>query len=291
MRRLLLLASAIVFVDTAFYAAITPLLPTYVEELGLSKTSAGLLAAAYPAGTFLGALPGGWFAARAGVRPTTLVGLAIMAVSSVAFAFAGSIAVLDAARFIQGVGGALTWAGALGWLIGDAPRERRGEMIGTAMGAAIVGGLFGPVLGAAAAAAGPEPVFSSVAVAGARLMAWALRTPARAPGPPPRLSDAGRGAARPAGARRHLADEHSRAAVRDAERARAAADGRARRRRGGDRGLLPGRRGPRGDRDARRRPRVGPPRPPRARAGRPRAAARSRWRCCHGPARRGSSAC
>ncbi len=74
MRRLLLLASAVVFVDTAFYAAITPLLPHYVDELGISKSAAGLLSAAYPAGTFLGALPGGWLAARAGVRPTTLAG-------------------------------------------------------------------------------------------------------------------------------------------------------------------------------------------------------------------------
>ncbi len=49
MRRLLLLASAIVFVDTAFFAAITPLLPRYVDDLGISKTAAGLLAAAYPA--------------------------------------------------------------------------------------------------------------------------------------------------------------------------------------------------------------------------------------------------
>ena len=84
-----------------------------------------------------------------------MLGLAIMAASSVAFAFGESIVVLDIARFVQGVGGAMTWAGALGWLIGEAPRERRGELIGSAMGAAIVGALFGPVLGAAAAAARP----------------------------------------------------------------------------------------------------------------------------------------
>ena len=187
MRRLLLLASAIVFVDTAFYAAITPLLPRYVDDLELSKSAAGILSAAYPAGTFAGALPGGWLAARVGVRPTVLLGLGVMAASSVAFAFAETIAMLDAARFVQGVGGACSWAGALGWLIGEAPRERRGELIGSAMGAAIAGALFGPVLGAAAAAAGPQVVFSGVGVVGVGLMAWALRTPARAPGRPPRL--------------------------------------------------------------------------------------------------------
>ena len=51
MRRLLLLVSAIVLVDTMFYAAITPLLPSYSEDLGLSKSAAGVLTAAYPAGT------------------------------------------------------------------------------------------------------------------------------------------------------------------------------------------------------------------------------------------------
>ena len=168
MRRLLLLASAVVFVDTVFYAAITPLLPTYVEQLDITKSQAGVLAAAYPAGTFLGALPGGWLAARAGVRPTTLVGLALMGVTSVVFAFGESIVVLDTARFVQGVAGAMTWAGALGWLIGEAPRERRGELIGSAMGVAIVGSLFGPVLGALAAELGPEAVFSSVGVVAAR---------------------------------------------------------------------------------------------------------------------------
>jgi MFS family permease len=186
-RRLLLLASAVVFVDTVFYAAITPLLPTYVEQLDITKSQAGVLAAAYPAGTFLGALPGGWLAARAGVRPTTLVGLALMAVTSVVFAFGNSLVVLDAARFVQGVAGAMTWAGALGWLIGEAPRERRGELIGSAMGVAIVGSLFGPVLGALAAELGPEAVFSSVGVVAVGLMIWASRTPARLPSPPPRL--------------------------------------------------------------------------------------------------------
>ena len=80
MRRLLVFTCVIVFVDTLFYAAITPILPELRDEYGLSKTAAGLLAAAYPAGTFAGALPGGWMAARVGVRQTVLFGLGLMVI-------------------------------------------------------------------------------------------------------------------------------------------------------------------------------------------------------------------
>jgi MFS family permease len=181
MRKLLLLVSAVVLVDTSFYAAITPLLPDLTEEFGLSKGGAGLLAAAYPVGTFVGGLPGGVMAARVGVRPTVLLGLALMVVSSVAVAFAGSIVVLDIARFVQGVGGAASWAGAMAWLAGAAPRERRGQLIGSAMGAAIAGALLGPVIGVLADLTSFELVFCGVAVIGLGLMAWTLRTPAAAP--------------------------------------------------------------------------------------------------------------
>jgi MFS family permease len=178
MRRLVAFVCVVVFVDTMFYAAITPLLPSLSDRFELSKTAAGVLAAAYPAGTFVGALPGGWLAARAGVRPTVLLGLGLLVVASVAFAFASSVVVLDVARFAQGIGGAASWAAALGWLIGAAPRARRGQLIGTAIAAAVAGALFGPVLGAAADEIGQEPVFGGVGVVGIVLMVWALRMPA-----------------------------------------------------------------------------------------------------------------
>jgi MFS family permease len=183
-RRLLALAAAIVFVDTTFFAAVTPLLPELSHDYGLTKAMAGVLAAAYPAGTFAGALPGGWLAARAGVKPTVFVGLALMSVASLGFAFAGSAAVLVIARFVQGLGGAASWAGAFGWLVGAAPRERRAELIGGAMGSAIAGAMCGPVLGALAHALTPEAVFSAVSVVGVGLIAWAARTPAARPQAP-----------------------------------------------------------------------------------------------------------
>jgi MFS family permease len=182
MRRLVAFVCVVVFVDTMFYAAITPLLPALSDEYGLSKTGAGILAAAYPAGTFLGALPGGWLASRFGVRPTVLLGLGLMVAASVAFAFASTVLVLDIARFAQGLGGAASWAGALGWLIGAAPRDRRGELIGTGLAAAVAGALFGPVLGALADGLGQEPVFGAVAAVGLGMMWWASRMPAAQPG-------------------------------------------------------------------------------------------------------------
>ena len=58
-RRLLLLGSTVVFLDVVFYTAITPLLPDYVDDLGLSKAAAGVLSAAYAAGTLIASLPAG----------------------------------------------------------------------------------------------------------------------------------------------------------------------------------------------------------------------------------------
>ena len=181
MRRLLVLASVVVFLDVAFFTAITPLLPDYVDDLGLSKAGAGILSAAFAAGTLIASLPSGLMAARVGPRPTLLAGLVLLGVSCVAFGFGETALVLDAARFAQGVASALAWSGALTWVILASPHARRGSVIGNVIGVAVAGALAGPALGALAESAGTEAVFSGVAVVTAILFAAALRMPA--PGP------------------------------------------------------------------------------------------------------------
>jgi MFS family permease len=177
LRRLVLLVGAIVLVDTMFFAAITPLLPEYSARLDLSKASAGVLAAAYGAGAVIGSLPAGWLAARWGVRPTVLLGLAVLGVSSVVFGFAQNVVLLDLARFAQGAGGGGLWAGGLAWLMAVAPRDRRAELMGSALGAAIFGALLGPALGALASVAGTEATFTGVAATALLLAVLAIRTP------------------------------------------------------------------------------------------------------------------
>lgn len=177
MRRLLVLASAMVFFDVVFFSAIAPLLPDYVSELGLSKAQAGVLSASYAAGTLAMSLPAGLLAARFGPRRTVIAGLLLLGFASVVFGFADEFFLLDAARFTQGAAGALIWSGALTWLIIASPSERRGAVIGTALGTAVAGALLGPALGALAATVGTEVVFSAVLLAAGGLAFLASRLP------------------------------------------------------------------------------------------------------------------
>ncbi len=180
MRRLLVILSSILFVDALLFVALTPLVPGYAKEFGLSDAGAGWLVAAFGLGAVVGAIPGGVLAMRAGPKAAVIVGLVGVAVSSVAFALAGDPWSLGAARAVQGAASAATWAGALAWLTIVAPRERRGQVLGTAFGAAIAGAIVGPMVGGLADVVGTKPSFGAVAIVAGGLALVATSTP-RAP--------------------------------------------------------------------------------------------------------------
>jgi MFS family permease len=176
-RRLVLVVGAVVLVDTMFYAAIAPLLPALAHEFRLSKLSAGVLTASYAVGMLVGSLPGGLLAARVGPKRAVYVGLTLLGASTLAFGFVQSAVGLGVARFVEGVGGACSWAGGLAWIVAESREERRGAMIGRAVGAAIGGALLGPVIGTVANAIGRGATFSGVVVLAVALIVAVSRIP------------------------------------------------------------------------------------------------------------------
>src|SRR2546430_14204384 len=92
----------LVLVDTVFFTALTPLLPHYVQAAGLTKSGAGILVAAYPAGTLIGALPGGLLASRMGARLVGLLGPAPMSGAVLVVGWATPPAGPDTPRLVPG---------------------------------------------------------------------------------------------------------------------------------------------------------------------------------------------
>jgi MFS family permease len=177
-RRLILFVGAVFAAESAFFSVVPPLVPQLVHDVGLTTVEVGILVAAYPAGIFLAAIPSMALVDRRGVRMATMAGIGMLIAATLGFGWGTNALLLDAARFVQGVGGAVAWAGALAWLTSTTPTGRRGSVIGGAVGAALIGMVVGPAVGALASQVGRGPIFTALAVVLALL---AAASPAEGP--------------------------------------------------------------------------------------------------------------
>ena len=164
LRRLLAVVCLVQIADFSLVQVITPLLPYYADRFGFEQSESGHLVAAFAAGALVSAIPAGMLCSRVGVKATVVGGLLLMGAASVAFGFADSLFGLEAARFGQGMASSAAWTGAIAWMVGAAPRERRAGLLGIVFGVGVAGLLAGPALGVLAAHVGPKPTFIGVAI-------------------------------------------------------------------------------------------------------------------------------
>jgi DHA1 family bicyclomycin/chloramphenicol resistance-like MFS transporter len=177
-RRLILYSAGIFAAESGFFAVVPPLIPRLVHDVHLTTTQVGVLVAAYPAGLLVGAIPSFVLVDRRGVRFTSFTGLGLLFAATLAFGWGTSGALIDAARFVQGFGGGVAWTGALAWLTSTTSVARRGSVIGSAVGTALIGMVTGPAMGAVAAQIGRGPVFSGLAIV---IVLLAVAAPTGAP--------------------------------------------------------------------------------------------------------------
>ncbi|MFN7983942.1 MAG: MFS transporter [Vicinamibacterales bacterium] len=173
MTRPLVIIFLTIFVNLVGFGIIVPLLPFYAETFGASPLTIGLLFAVFSACQLVAApLLGDW-SDRYGRRPVLIFSLAGTVVSFVMMAMAHSIAMLFAARIVDGLsGGNISTARAyVADVTEPKDRARAYGMIGAAFG---LGFIAGPALsGVLAHISIAAPVWAAAGITlVATLMAW-----------------------------------------------------------------------------------------------------------------------
>lgn len=155
------------------WGVVVPVLPLFVEELGIPVTVLGIVIAAFAVGRVIANVPAGMALRRVPARPFLLSVLIALAGVTAVTGFVGETTWLIGLRLVAGLlaGAAITLGFAV--LFAGAPAAQRGRVISIAtivqMGAAAVGSMIGGVavtLGGvpAAFASASVPVLIAVAV-------------------------------------------------------------------------------------------------------------------------------
>ncbi|MGV1048472.1 MAG: MFS transporter [Solirubrobacterales bacterium] len=149
--------AAIIALYLAASAAPTPLYVVYQEEWGFSSITLTLVFAVYVFGLLASLLVLGALSDHLGRRPLAAASLALEAVAMALFLLAGSVAVLGAARIVQGVATGIALS-TLGAALVDLNPPESPRLAGVVSGMAPIGGLAIGALGCGALVEyGPSP--------------------------------------------------------------------------------------------------------------------------------------
>ena len=133
------------FMDYFIYGLIVPLGP-YSPAKVTSESQLGLLYGAYALGVLLATPLFGYLGDRLGCRKPMIIGVALSALATFLFCFAGEFYLSVFARFAQGAAAAATWTAGLA-LVAENYADKRVQMMGIAMIGSTAGSAIGPIAG------------------------------------------------------------------------------------------------------------------------------------------------
>lgn len=141
------------------YGIVAPVLPQFARSFNVSFFAASAIVSAFALARLAFAPAGGSLIARFGERRIYLIGLIIVAVSSLASGLTPNYLTLLIVRGLGGIGSVMFTVSSMGLLVRLAPPEQRGQTSSLYATSFLVGNIAGPILGSSLQAFGMRAPF------------------------------------------------------------------------------------------------------------------------------------
>ncbi|WP_134686731.1 MFS transporter [Brevibacillus migulae] len=145
---------------------VIPIMPKYMENLGITGGIIGLLVAAFSLTQLLFSPLAGRLADSYGRKRMIVIGLVVFAISEGMFGVANSPVLLFVSRLLGGISAALIMPAVMAYSADITTKEERAAGMGYITGAITTGFIIGPGIGGYIAAFGIRVPFYSAAIAG-----------------------------------------------------------------------------------------------------------------------------
>lgn len=175
-RGAILLLMANIFLAFVGIGLVIPIMPTYMNVLGISGTVVGLLVAVFALTQFIVAPYAGSWADRYGRKNIIVVGMLLFAVSELIFGLANDAVLLFLSRMLGGVAAAFIMPAVMAYVVDITTDKDRGMGMGWISAAISTGFIIGPAIGGFLAEFGLRvPFFAAAgAAAVAMVVSWII---------------------------------------------------------------------------------------------------------------------
>ena len=146
-RLLPLIVATALFIENMDSTAITTSLPMIAEDLGVEAVALKLALTTYMLALAVFIPISGWVADRFGAKPTFMAAIGVFLLGSVGCAASDSLGMLVAARFLQGMGGAMMVPVGRLVLLRTVPKAQLVQALSWLTIPALLGPMLGPPLG------------------------------------------------------------------------------------------------------------------------------------------------